>query len=233
MAKRVRSHILEDESRVAFMNILPPEWVYRDKDKDYGIDCEVEVFEKDGTSTGIVFWVQLKATDSINEKTNKTVTFDKSKILQFYNYEIPILIVRYISSEKVFYFKWAREIIISDESKNRISVKFTNKNRWDENTSNVIRKYLNLFSVIKNRKLKFPIPIYISNESLKLTNTNPRVLTSNLKLSLDTYNRFVTNCKSIEEALLTIELNQSYIFINLNTLGRARIDVNLNETAVI
>lgn len=45
MAKRIRTHILEDESRIAFMQALPAEWVYRDKDKDYGIDCEVEIFE--------------------------------------------------------------------------------------------------------------------------------------------------------------------------------------------
>lgn len=229
MAKRIRTHILEDESRTAFMQILPPEWVYRDKDKDYGIDCEVEIFEKNGNSTGIMFFVQLKATDSLNDNNKLKISFALSKINQFYSYELPVLIVRYISSEKSFYIKWANEITIFDKSKKVINVEFTEKNRWNENTSENIRGYLDKISVIKNRKLNFPIPIYILNESLGSKKNNPRILISNLRSELNQYDKFIVNCKYQDNTLLTIELHKNYILVNLNTLGKSRLNINLDR----
>jgi hypothetical protein len=47
MPKRPKQHQLEDLSRAKFQLCLPEEWVIRDKDKDYGIDCEVELFDED------------------------------------------------------------------------------------------------------------------------------------------------------------------------------------------
>ncbi|UBZ13493.1 DUF4365 domain-containing protein [Flagellimonas marinaquae] len=61
---RSRTHILEEESLLELKKILPIEWVIREKPKDYGIDIEVEIFTSKGEYTGIVFWIQLKATDS-------------------------------------------------------------------------------------------------------------------------------------------------------------------------
>ena len=61
MGVRTRNHILEDKSRNIFNEIIPEKWVVRDKGKDYGIDCEVEIFDDYGNPTGIVFYVQLKA----------------------------------------------------------------------------------------------------------------------------------------------------------------------------
>jgi hypothetical protein len=40
---------------------------FRDKDKDYGIDCEVELFDEIENSTALLFYAQLKATASMKE----------------------------------------------------------------------------------------------------------------------------------------------------------------------
>ena len=64
MPKRPKQHRLEDKSRIKFQDVLPEMWVYRDKDKDYGIDAEIELFDKDEKAQGIVFYAQLKATES-------------------------------------------------------------------------------------------------------------------------------------------------------------------------
>ena len=64
--KRPRSHALETESRTAFESTLPNNWVYRRKEDDYGIDGEVEIFDDDGQTTGLLFFVQLKATELEN-----------------------------------------------------------------------------------------------------------------------------------------------------------------------
>ena len=66
MPKRPRQHQLEVESRAAIRTAIPPVWVYRDLDQDYGIDGEVEIFDSAGLATGTKFLVQLKATDATN-----------------------------------------------------------------------------------------------------------------------------------------------------------------------
>ncbi len=59
--KRPESHGIDTRGQRIFEACLPPEWVVRDQHPDYGVDYEVEVFEK-GSSTGILFKVQLKST---------------------------------------------------------------------------------------------------------------------------------------------------------------------------
>ena len=83
MGQRTRNHLIEDESRLFFKKSLPKFWVCRDKNDDYGIDCEVEIFDNKGNSTGLVFWVQLKGTDSDKNKTIKSISFKNEKIIQF------------------------------------------------------------------------------------------------------------------------------------------------------
>lgn len=62
MAKRFPSqHETDNLARRQFESSLPSGWVVRWQALDYGIDAEVEVFEKT-ESTGIIFKVQLKGT---------------------------------------------------------------------------------------------------------------------------------------------------------------------------
>ncbi len=60
---RPKQHEIDDAACRLFEQSLPREWVYRPLPKDYGIDGEVEVF-RDGKSTGIIFKVQVKGTES-------------------------------------------------------------------------------------------------------------------------------------------------------------------------
>lgn len=60
--KRTRPHVLENESRKALENLLPPEWIYRKKDPDYAIDAEIQIVEDEKVTEKVV-WVQLKATE--------------------------------------------------------------------------------------------------------------------------------------------------------------------------
>lgn len=60
---RPQQHEIDDAACRLFEQSLPREWVYRPLPKDYGIDGEVEVF-RDRKSTGIIFKVQIKGTES-------------------------------------------------------------------------------------------------------------------------------------------------------------------------
>jgi hypothetical protein len=95
MPIRPLQHQLEDISRDEFSSLLPREWVVRDKNKDYGIDVEVEVFDSKGYSTGLVFWVQLKATESTKESDRKKVPLDIETIEYYKSLDLPVLIARY------------------------------------------------------------------------------------------------------------------------------------------
>ena len=123
MAQRTRNHILEDKSRNAFTEIIPERWVVRDKSKDYGIDCEVEIFDDLGNPTGLIFYVQLKATESNSNSLIKKVVFEIKKIAQFQSYNVPVLIVRYSHLENKLYYTWANDITSQLRSEKNISVK--------------------------------------------------------------------------------------------------------------
>lgn len=65
--KRPPSHVIGNlaEAMVEYA-FTAKGWVYRrlEKDKDYGIDGEVEIFESDGSATGVLFKVQVKGSEN-------------------------------------------------------------------------------------------------------------------------------------------------------------------------
>ncbi len=64
MPVRTREHILEDESwSVLNAAIDQTTWVLRKKIPDYSVDGEIEIFDDQGSATGLMFLFQLKATD--------------------------------------------------------------------------------------------------------------------------------------------------------------------------
>jgi len=104
MPQRPVSHQLEDVSRRRFEELLPPAWVVRDKVRDYGIDLEVEIFDESGSSTGIMFLVQLKATDQPEEARRLRIKVDHLRY--FDSLELPTLIARYYRPEDSFHVRW-------------------------------------------------------------------------------------------------------------------------------
>ncbi|KFC17835.1 DUF4365 domain-containing protein [Epilithonimonas lactis] len=175
MAKRTRNHILEDKSRQALSSILPEKWVIRDKDKDYGIDCEVEIFNDDGDSTGLVFWVQLKATENSISYHVKNLHFTLDKIIQFQSYQIPVMIIRYSMKEDLLYYNWANDLTSQIRNEEKIKVKFSEEKTLNSLDNDIIIDYLLKFSNIKRGIFSFPISTYIKknlvNSSLVSSST--------------------------------------------------------------
>lgn len=114
LPKRPKGHQIEDISVNAFKRILPSNWVIRDKSHDYGIDQEVEVFDEDDIATGIIFYVQVKATSSTDENTQKNVTLDVGTLQYYQELDLPVLIARYVVDSDEFHFKWNHEISLLD-----------------------------------------------------------------------------------------------------------------------
>ncbi len=117
--KRTREHVLETESRRALENFLPPEWIFRKKDPDYGIDIEIEIVEG-GEVTNKVIWVQLKATKSTNRDQGKISYQIETKSLTHYEKcRLPVLIIYWIKSENTFYYLFAQRYIREELPKRR------------------------------------------------------------------------------------------------------------------
>ena len=108
MAKRPRSHQLEDESITAFRAARPSGWPVRKKDDDYGIDLEVEIFDEEETSTGLLFFVQLKATDAATERK---ISLDREYLQDICQYDSPTIIVRYFARDGRLYWAWAADLL--------------------------------------------------------------------------------------------------------------------------
>ena len=144
MPKRPKQHQVEDLSINALKSVLPREWVYREKDKDYGIDGEIEIFDENGYATGIVFLVQLKATDTGDLKKQKRVQLSIEAINYYKSLELPVLIVRYIENSKKLYVKWAYTIDRYGSDKNAKSYSFVMQDTdlWVETTPSKIYKQM-------------------------------------------------------------------------------------------
>lgn len=160
MGLRTKNHLIEDESRQAFKNVLPKMWVCRDKNEDYGIDCEVEIFDNLGNPTGLVFWVQLKGTAAKEKNIIQSFSFKNEKLEQFKSYGIPVLIVRYSTSSRKLYIKWAKSLANLNRKQNSTRIYFLDNDEWNNESAAYIFNYLKKQIEIQ-RLQRFPIKTVI------------------------------------------------------------------------
>ena len=134
MPNRVKQHQLEDIS-IRLNLSLPREWVLRNKDKDYGIDAEVEIFDVKGAATGLVFLVQIKATETSEMGAARKVDLSIERIKYYKQLKLPVLIVRYSDKEDKFYCKWVYDIDLyyAEKEAKTIRIIFDEKDFWDSN----------------------------------------------------------------------------------------------------
>ncbi|MFC2187446.1 DUF4365 domain-containing protein [Fulvivirgaceae bacterium LMO-SS25] len=199
---------MEEESFFELKKILPTEWVIREKPKDYGIDVEIEIFNSDGTYTGIVFWIQLKATDSPKEKDHKSIRLSKTKIKQLASYELPVALFRYNSKGKTFYFDWIKRFyyLSSSSIKKSFNIEFQDYNLWSEDSANHLILSLKRNFSVSRGSFSFPVKGFINN-------VNTSIKTSR-KLS----------AKILEELVLIDVVRDKY---------KADLEINLMEDRIV
>ena len=143
MPTRSRSHILEEQSIRRFVDTLPAAWVYRSKSPDYGIDGEVEIYNGDGSATGLTFNVQLRGTD--NAARSDTVRLKVDQLNYFLSFDVPTVVARYNSSSASFFWQWAPNIasrVNVRELQKSFIYRFNEGERWTDETPLEIRKTL-------------------------------------------------------------------------------------------
>ena len=213
MTKRKMQHQLEDLSRYKFGLALPSRWVFRDKDKDYGIDGEVEIFDSKEKATGLVFWVQLKATSSKQERTIKGIDLSLETIRYYKRLEIPVLIARYSENQDSFYVKWANEIdpFYAKKGAKTMRVSFSESDLLNDDKVRAIEKHLSKLRAIKSGALRLPIGLTLSFGSQKICGVASDVLLTKIRSNLKDF-----------QNILRLETNQeglsADIFIDKSTL---------------
>ncbi len=124
MSNRPQQHQLETKSRLAFESSLPIQWVYRPVIPDYGVDGLVEIFTEEGRATGDFFFVQLKATSSVDANSALTIRFSHEKCDYYLTLAIPLLVVSYHEVSNDLYAKWFEVPSAKERYKNEKTMSF-------------------------------------------------------------------------------------------------------------
>ncbi len=221
MTKRVRQHQLEDQSRLKFSLAIPRNWVCRDKDKDYGIDVEVEIFDNKGRATGLAFWVQLKATESNEESVIKKIDLSIESIKYYKSLDIPVLIARYSEIQDSFYCKWAQEIDLFFAKKNAktIRISFNETDIWNEESPFKVKGFLKKIRAIKNGRFSLPIPVYLDVKGNAVNMIPKGVFVSSYRAALGEYSEFAVLKSEPKDALIEASLDGDELKISLCSLG--------------
>lgn len=150
MTRRPRSHQLEDESEIAFRRAIPSTWVYRRQPSDYGIDGIVEIFANERT-TGLLFHVQLKATDS--SKAAFTFPLHADKAAYYSSLESPVLLVRYFAPTDLLLAKWWHACENDDRrpSRQQLLIRLSEQDIWTPATPDRLHNALRDRIAIKKR----------------------------------------------------------------------------------
>lgn len=110
--KRPTQHITETISQRIFENLIPVEWVIREIKPDYGVDYLIEVF-KNGKSTGITFFVQLKGSEQEIKNDTFKKQFEIENLKYYSSLALPVLIVCVSTRTKQTWGIWANKLIKS------------------------------------------------------------------------------------------------------------------------
>lgn len=76
LPKRADNHIRETSGNKVLESLIPSEWIIRSvTERDYGVDCYIELVDEQNRLTGEIVFVQMKATDKINWRKDNGFKF--------------------------------------------------------------------------------------------------------------------------------------------------------------
>jgi hypothetical protein len=220
MPKRPKQHQLEDLSRAKFQLCLPEEWVIRDKDKDYGIDCEVELFDEDENSTGLLFYVQLKATGSKKESDIFNLDFKIDTLEYFKQLEIPVLLARYSQHLDKTYVKWVNEVDLTfaKEKAKTFRIKIQKSDEWTEKSVKQIENDLKNVRIFNSGSFGFPLSYSINFGDKNIQGLSNNQFKIQLRNELNEYSDFLEYKKNDKNFLINVSINNNILLVQTSIL---------------
>ena len=171
MPKRPREHVLGDEAQQAFKNLLPPEWIYRSKSSDYGVDGEVELVLPNDEVTGRLFYVQLKGTDVEPLTQALKIRLKLSTVNYFRALDLPVLIVLYHAPMRRVYARWfqALDRSLPMEGQGTVSVRLSEEDLHTAASSASISRELEGIRALSLNKLRLPLGVALTSGLAEFT----------------------------------------------------------------
>jgi len=114
---RADNHIRESAGSKVLESFIPSEWMIRDiTERDYGIDCYIELVNADKRLTGEIAFVQMKTTDKIDwrikDKGFKFYKVERSTTNYLSGFKIPTYLFLVDLSTKEMFFLSVKEYIL-------------------------------------------------------------------------------------------------------------------------
>lgn len=163
MPSRPRPHRLADASRLAFERQLPETWLYRVETPDYGIDGQVEIFDEQGTSTGLRFFVQLKATDQASTQ-NLQVRLRNETVSYYGSLDLPVMLALYHAPSTSIFIRWLHHFdpYYGGRNKNSISLRFSPRDAWDVGTAEAIHDAVVSWRALRSGDIALPVNVGVT-----------------------------------------------------------------------
>jgi Domain of unknown function (DUF4365) len=79
----------------------------RHADPDYGIDGQVEVFDENNKATGLMFLIQLKATDALDLSNALSVQFRLDTLAYYRKLDLPVMIVLWSAALRQVFWQYS------------------------------------------------------------------------------------------------------------------------------
>jgi tetratricopeptide (TPR) repeat protein len=164
MPTRPPQHQLEDLSRTAFEALVKKwNWVFRSKQPDYGIDGEVEVFDKGRKATGDLFLVQLKAVEKLEGAPRISLLLEW---IEYYkSLELPVLLGLWARRTNKFYWTWAGEIDRFYAKPKAKSMTVHLAYEWGPGTREAIERQIALRKALDSHHLPQPLKVSVAAPS--------------------------------------------------------------------
>lgn len=135
LPKRLDTHIKESDSWKILQNKIPAEWIIREvSERDYGIDCYIELVNRDNEVTGDLLSGQLKGQEKIEwqekQDNSKEATFSGIKmetIHYWMNLPVPVFLLVADLGKRDLFFAPIKQQVRSQYSKylNQKSMSFS------------------------------------------------------------------------------------------------------------
>ncbi|MBW2078736.1 MAG: DUF4365 domain-containing protein [Deltaproteobacteria bacterium] len=161
--KRPPTHIKETESWKILQHSVPSEWMVRGvSERDYGIDCYIEMVGRDGSVRGDLLSIQLKGTESLNWVHNEKQKRQETKfsgikietINYWMNLAVPVFLCIAETSTKRLYFAPVKQQVRNQykKYKNQQSLSFLLRTDHRLDDENGLLKFIICYIQEKNFK---------------------------------------------------------------------------------
>jgi hypothetical protein len=139
--KRPRAHELETRSQRFFQNHIPDSWTCQEPQSDYGFDLRVEIFDN-GQATGLVFLVQLKASDTAVQSEQESIILKISTYNYLRNTLPVVLLVKYVAPENEAYYIFLKDVPTPNEQNETFTVHIPKTNRLSTMEWESLKQYI-------------------------------------------------------------------------------------------